>query len=322
MVERETLDRLKTMKVGVLMGGISNEREVSLESGAAALSALKRQGINAVGIDAGRDLLEKAAGEAIDIAFIALHGRYGEDGCAQGALELADIVYTGSGVQASAVAMSKTSTKKMLKAFEIATPDYQVFEKRSFNEKKMALWIHAPAVVKPANGGSSINVSICVKDEEIAPAITAAFESDDEVIVERFIDGALLAVGIVGQTVLPAIEIETKNGFYDYSSKYTPGATIYHIPARLKDEVLKEAQAITMKVHRELRCRGFSRSELIVDKQGKVWFIELNTIPGLTKTSLLPKAAGAAGISFDELVLTILEETIKDEKTRKRKNGA
>jgi len=316
MVKKESLAKLRAMKVGVLMGGISNEREVSLESGSAALSALKRQGINAVGIDAGRDLMEKAAGEEIDIAFIALHGRYGEDGCAQGALELADIPYTGSGVQASAVAMSKISTKKMLKAFEIATPEYQVFEKRSFNEKKMALSIRSPAVVKPANGGSSINVSICEKDEEIAPAITDAFESDDEVIVERFIDGALLAVGIVGQTVLPAVEIETKTGFYDYSSKYINGATAYHIPARLKEAVVKEAQEITMKVHRGLNCRGFSRSELIVDKQGKVWFIELNTIPGLTKTSLLPKAADAAGISFDELVLTILEETIKDEKAR------
>lgn len=316
MVERETLDKLRTMKVGVLMGGMSNEREVSLESGAAALSALERQGINAVGIDAGRDLLKKAAGEGIDIAFIALHGRYGEDGCAQGALELAGIPYTGSGVRGSAIAMSKTSTKKMIKALEIATPDYQVFRKNSFDEETMELSMRAPVVVKPANGGSSINVSICMSDEGIPPAIAAAFQSDDEVIAERFIDGSLITVGIVGQTVLPAIEIETKTGFYDYSSKYTPGNTVYHIPARLEDAIIKEARNITEKVHRELNCRGFSRSELIVDKQGKAWFIELNTIPGLTKTSLLPKAAGAAGISFDELILTILEETIKDEKTR------
>lgn len=307
---------MKTMKVGVLMGGMSNEREISLESGAAALSALGRQGIEAVGIDAGRDMLEKIASQGIDIAFIALHGRYGEDGCAQGALELADIPYTGSGVRASAIAMSKTSTKKMLKALEIATPDYQVFRKGSYDEKKTEVWMGAPAVVKPANGGSSINVSICMSDDKIAPAIASAFQSDDEVIAERFIDGALITVGIAGQVVLPAIEIETKTGFYDYSSKYTPGNTIYHIPARLDERIVKQAQDITMKVHRELNCRGFSRSELIVDKQGVAWLIELNTIPGLTKTSLLPKAAQAAGISFDELVLIILEETIKDEKTR------
>ncbi len=295
------------------MGGKSSEREVSLVSGAEVISSLERLGLDCVKIDLASDLCAVVKEEMIDIAFIALHGKYGEDGCVQGALETMGIAYTGSGVKASAMAMSKITTKIIAKAIGVDTPEWQVVRKNTVDEDIAKLGLVAPVVVKPDSAGSSIGVSICHDDNDIETAIRGALDSDDTVIVEKFIEGALVTIGIVGQRVLPPVEIETGSGFYDFNHKYTPGDTVYHTPARLQQKTLDRMSGLTMKIHRELGCAGMSRSEFIVDKHGKPWFLELNTIPGLTESSLLPKAAAAAGMSFDDLVLVILGEAVDDE---------
>lgn len=311
MDKQKALETIGRKKIGVLMGGLSEEREVSLKTGAAVLSSLERMGVDAVGMDAGRDIAFRLKDEAVDMAFIALHGRYGEDGCVQGMLEVMGVPYTGAGVAGSAIAMSKVLTKDILKSRGVATPDHVVVHKKGYGGSAGAAGMRAPVVVKPASGGSSINVSICLSDDEISPAIERAFDSGPEVIVERWVDGTLITVGIVGGKALPAIEIEAKEGFYDYRNKYTPGSTEYHIPARLDGATLDEAARMTMEVHEALGCAGVSRSEIIVDRAGKPWFIELNTIPGMTETSLLPKAAAHVGLTFDDLVMEILVEAVE-----------
>jgi D-alanine-D-alanine ligase len=301
--------QLKGKKVGVLMGGLSNEREVSLKTGSAILVSLKRLGMNAVGIDTGRDVCAKLAEEKVDIAFIALHGKYGEDGCVQGALAMMGIPFTGSGVAASAMAMNKRLTKLVCQASGVRTPGWREV-KNGMNLADTLACVKAPVVVKPASGGSSIGVSVCMSDEDIPPAVKKAFAEDREVIAEDFIEGPLITIGILGDMVFPPVEIEPANGFYDYSSKYTPGSTTYHIPARLPQATLDEACGMTMKIHTALGCKGATRSELIVGEDGLPWFLEINTIPGMTQTSLLPKAAAALGMSFDDLVLTMLMEAV------------
>ncbi|MDH5509934.1 MAG: D-alanine--D-alanine ligase [Nitrospinota bacterium] len=307
------MERLKEMKVGVLLGGLSNEREVSLNTGRAVIDSLKRMGVDCLEIDAGRDLAQRLVEEKIDLAFIALHGRYGEDGCVQGLLELMGIPYTGSTVAASAMAMSKRLSKVFAEAVGIPTPPYMVVRRKESKTDSVGAQMKPPVVVKPANGGSSVNVSICREAAEIAPAIERALTEDTEAMVEEFVAGPLLTVGVVGDLALPAIEIETIEGFYDYKSKYTPGNTVYHLPARLPQTTLVEAAQMALRAHRALGCRGQTRSDFIVGPGGKVWFIELNTIPGMTQTSLLPKAAAHAGISFDELVLDICGESLAED---------
>ncbi|MDP6770746.1 MAG: D-alanine--D-alanine ligase [Anaerolineales bacterium] len=299
------------LKVAVLMGGMSSEREISLLTGQAVLDALKRIGVDAVPVEADRDAVEKVKQAEVDIVFIALHGRYGEDGCVQGALELAGIPYTGSGVAASAIAMGKVLTKDICRAHSVPTPDYHLFSSNISEEELINIGVNMPIVVKPANGGSSIGITICEKQEQVFPAIIKAFEFDTEVLLEQFIRGPLITIGIVADTVLPAIEIEPKLGFYDYDNKYTAGATDYHIPAKVSRKIEQEAIEMTLTVHRALGCKGMSRSEVIVDGSDKCWFIEINTIPGMTETSLLPKAALQKGISFDGLVKMILQEALE-----------
>ena len=254
-------------------------------------------------------MVERTRASGAGLAYLALHGRYGEDGCVQGALELAGIPYTGSGVAASAMAMSKTITKLVARGAGVASPEYETLRA---GDDPARLALGAPCVVKPANGGSSIGVTICMEAGAIAPAVRTAFEYDGEVIAERFIEGTLITVGIIGARVLPPIEIETVGGFYDFAHKYTAGRTVYHCPARLEAGIASEAQAMTMAMSRALGCRGMSRSELIVDRAGKPWFIELNTIPGMTELSLLPMGARAVGMSFDEMTLAIIKEALGD----------
>lgn len=305
MEAKEALGRLEGVRIGVLMGGMSSEREVSLGTGAAVLESLGRLGLSAVGIDAGRDLCRRVEEEKIDMAFIALHGRYGEDGCVQGALELLGVPYTGSGVAASALAMNKPLAKTLARAAGLDTPDWTIV--RAVDEKVIAD-MEPPVVVKPAASGSSIGVTICRERGHVAPAIEEALREGGAAMVEDFVEGRLVTVGILGDMALPPIEIEAASGFYDYDSKYTPGRSRYHVPARLGAAALERVGEAAMNAHRTLGCAGFSRSELIVDDAGRAWFLELNTIPGMTKTSLLPMAARAAGLSFDDLALTILKE--------------
>jgi D-alanine-D-alanine ligase len=303
--------QLKGKKIGVLMGGMSNEREVSLKTGAAILASLERLGMNAVGIDAGRDVCAQLVKKKVEIAFIALHGKYGEDGCVQGALTMMGIPYTGAGVAASAMAMNKRVTKLVCHSAGVRTPGWKDIVKGASLAQTLAS-VKAPVVVKPTSSGSSIGVSICLADADIEPAVNKAFEEDREVIIEDFVGGPLITVGILGDMIFPPIEIEPVNGFYDYANKYTPGGAIYHIPARLPKTALDEACQMSMKIHTALGCRGATRSELIVDKDGLPWFLEINTIPGMTQTSLLPKGAAALGMSFDDLVLTMLMEAVDD----------
>jgi D-alanine-D-alanine ligase len=297
----------KKKRIGVMMGGLSREREISLRTGKAILKALIEKGYNASAIDVGQDIAETLVKEKIEIAFIALHGRFGEDGTIQGMLELTRIPYTGSGVLASALALHKIMAKKFFLCENIPTPTYEVFlreeiEKNSPRTTSLPL----PVVVKPAREGSTIGVSIVRSEEELVPALKGAGRYDEEILVEEFMKGKEITVGILEDIPLPVIEIVPKSGFYDYHAKYTKGETQYIIPARIRREKYLYAQEISLKAFQVLGCSGCARVDLMTDEDENPFVIDVNTMPGMTETSLLPKAAGYAGISFEELVERIL----------------
>ncbi len=298
---------IKRKKVAVLMGGLSKEREVSLKTGKAILKALLAKGYNAVCIDVGFDVAEKLVKEKIEGAFIALHGKFGEDGTLQGMLELMRIPYTGSGVLASALALHKVVSKKLFLQEGIPTPRYEVFLKEEVEKdplKQMSLPL--PVVVKPAREGSTIGVSIVREESEIRLALKTAAKYDREILVEEFIKGKEVTVAVLDGLPLPIIEIVPKSGFYDYHSKYTKGETEYIIPARLPREKYLAAQEISLKAYRALGCAGCVRVDLMTDEEDRPYVIDVNTMPGMTETSLVPKAAGYAGIAFEDLAERIL----------------
>lgn len=294
-------------KIAVLMGGLSAEREVSLRTGGAVLRSLLASGLDAVGIDVGRDLPGQLAEAGARAAFIALHGRHGEDGTVQGLLELLHIPYTGSGVLASSVAMNKLVTKQILLHHGVATPAFTVFragdDRAAFLNREWTL----PQVVKPAREGSTIGISIVRVATDFAAGLDEALRHDDLVLVEEFIAGAEVTVGVLDDVALPVIQVVPKGGFYDYQSKYTPGQTEYLLPAPLPADITRRLQMEAVAACRALACRGAARVDFIV-RGAELFCLEVNTIPGMTETSLLPKAAAAAGISFDELVLRILAD--------------
>jgi len=298
---------IKKKRIGVMMGGRSREREISLKTGKAILKALTEKGYAATAIDVGDDIAEKLVKEKIECAFLALHGRFGEDGTVQGMLELMRIPYTGSGVLASALAMHKVMSKKFFLFEKIPTPRYEVFQrekiKRGLPERAS---LPLPVVVKPAREGSTIGVSIVRKGEELGPALTKAAEYDEEILVEEFMKGKLITVGILENIPLPVIEIAPKSGFYDYHSKYTKGETQYILPARIPREKYLYAQEISLRAFQELDCSGVARVDLMTDENENPFVIEINTMPGMTETSLLPMAANYAGIPFEDLVERIL----------------
>jgi D-alanine-D-alanine ligase len=297
----------KKKKIGVMMGGLSREREISLRTGKAILRALTEKGYQALAIDVSRDIAESLIKEKIDIAFIALHGRFGEDGTIQGMLELMRIPYTGSGVLASALALHKIMAKKFFLCENIPTPTYEVFQREEIEKNPpRTASLPLPLVVKPAREGSTIGVSIVRKEEELAPALKEAGKYDEEILVEEFMKGKEITVGILEDIPLPIIEIAPKSGFYDYHSKYTKGETEYIIPARIPREKYLYAQEVSLKAFQVLGCSGCARVDLMTDEDGNPFVIDVNTMPGMTETSLLPKAAGYAGISFEDLVERIL----------------
>jgi D-alanine-D-alanine ligase len=297
----------KKKKIGVMMGGLSREREISLRTGKAILRALTEKGYQALAIDVSRDIAESLIKEKIDIAFIALHGRFGEDGTIQGMLELMRIPYTGSGVLASALALHKIMAKKFFLCENIPTPTYEVFQREEIEKNPpRTASLPLPLVVKPAREGSTIGVSIVRKEEELAPALKEAGKYDEEILVEEFMKGKEITVGILENIPLPIIEIAPKSGFYDYHSKYTKGETEYIIPARIPREKYLYAQEVSLKAFQVLGCSGCARVDLMTDEDGNPFVIDVNTMPGMTETSLLPKAAGYAGISFEDLVERIL----------------
>jgi D-alanine-D-alanine ligase len=284
------------------MGGLSSERDVSLRTGEAILAALVDRGHDAVPIYVDRDVDVALRQERIDVAFIALHGRWGEDGCIQGLLETLGIPYTGSDVLASALAMHKGKAKELFRLHNLPTPAYYTM---CADDAADLTAMHGdfgfPCVVKPIREGSSVGIGICKSMDELAAAVERALCFDDELLVERFIAGREVSVAILGDRAIGAVEIAPRSGFYDYGNKYTKGATDYFVPPRLSPERYRGVLAQALRAHMALACRGVTRVDMIVSDSGNEFILEVNTVPGLTPTSLLPKIADTAGISFGEL---------------------
>ena len=299
-------------KVAVLMGGTSAEREVSLKSGAAVLKALRQRGVDAHGIDVAADALAQLQAGGFDRAFIILHGRGGEDGTMQGALELLGLPYTGSEVLASAVGMDKWRTKLLWQAAGLPVPDYALLEAGSdFAAVEQQLGL--PLFVKPANEGSSVGISKVSKPGELATAYRKAAQHDALVLAERFVGGGEYTVAILGEQVLPVVKIEPSGEFYDYEAKYQSDTTRYLCPCGLSAEKEAEIQALARKAFEVLGCRGWGRIDILLDESGNPYLLEANTLPGMTDHSLVPMAAKAAGIGFDELVWRILELSMQQD---------
>ena len=308
------------MKVAVLKGGPSLERQVSLRSGARVEDALQRLGHDVVAIDVGSDLVLRLREAAPDVAFVALHGRGGEDGTVQELLEILGIPYTGSGLLACIRAMDKVLTKHLLVANGIPTPEFFAFSETAFRELGAADALPAmeerldfPIVVKPAAQGSALGVKFARTAGDVPAALVAAFSYDSRVILERHIDGRDLAVSVIegpdGPEALPIVEaVPREEEFYDFEARYEIGRTEFVCPAALPGEVARRTQEIALDTYRLLGCYGFARVDLMLDESaGDAMVIDVNAIPGLTETSLLPQAAEAAGIGFDDLIGRILE---------------
>lgn len=292
-------------KVAVLLGGKSAEREVSLKSGNAVLAALKRGGVDAHAFDPAERELSELKQERFDRAFIMLHGRYGEDGTVQGALELMGIPYTGSGVMASAIGMDKWRTKLVWQAAGIPVTDFELLDENS-DWDAVVRHLGLPIFVKPANEGSSVGISKVKRVEDLPAAYELAAKYDRLVLAERFIDGQEVQFPILGDRVLPSIRIETSHEFYDYDAKYLADDTRYTCPG-LPEEMERKLADVVLRSFKVLGCDGWGRVDLIIDRSGQPYFLEMNTLPGMTDHSLVPMSAKAAGIGFDELVLKILE---------------
>lgn len=300
------------IRVAVLKGGTSAEREVSLNTGAQVSAALAQRGFNVVEIDTGDDgFIETLARSGAQAVFICLHGRFGEDGTVQGLCELLGVPYVGSGVLASALAMDKVMSKHFYACASIPTPDYVALVRgQEFDTAKIVQQVGAKSVVKPANEGSAIGVTIVHEPAELPAAIGHAFTFDRHVLVERFVEGVEVTVGVLGNEhpfALPTLEIVPEHEFYDYESKYLPGMSRHIIPARIPEHARAECERLAVEAHVALGCRGMSRSDLIVPAEGEAMLLETNTIPGMTTTSLLPDAARAAGIEFPDLCERLVE---------------
>ena len=293
-------------KVAVLLGGKSAEREVSLKSGAMILKALQSRGVDAHAFDPAERGLDALMKENFARVFIALHGRFGEDGTLQGILEWLGLPYTGSGVLASALAMDKPRTKHIWQSEGLPTPPYELLDSKS-NFKAIAKRLGLPLMVKPASEGSSIGMSKVRAAGKLEDAYKLAAKYDRVVIAEKFVDGTELTVGILGEQALPIIKLETPRDFYDYDAKYIADDTRYLIPCGLSEKKEKEVQALCMKAFRTLGCQGWGRADLMLNRQGRPYLLEVNTAPGMTDHSLVPMAARAAGLSYPDLCLRILE---------------
>jgi D-alanine-D-alanine ligase len=293
-------------KVAVLLGGRSAEREVSLKSGGMVLAALKRKGVDAHAFDPAEKSIELLRKERFDRAFIALHGRFGEDGTMQAILEWLGIPYTGSGVLASALAMDKLRTKRIWAAEKLPTAPWEVLTKDS-NFRIAARRLGTPLFVKPASEGSSVGMSKVKRPGDLEEAFALAVNYDPVVLAEKFIDGPELTCAIVGERVLPIIRIETPREFYDYEAKYLANDTRYLIPCGLTKKKEEELQALCLRAFEAIGCRGWGRVDLMLDKRGRPYLLEINTSPGMTDHSLVPMAAKAVGVSYEDLCVKILE---------------
>lgn len=304
------MDVKKTFgKVAVLMGGTSAEREISLDSGTAVLDALLRAGVDAEGVDWKGGIPEQLINKKVDRVFNALHGRGGEDGVIQGVLEALDLPYTGSGVQGSALSMDKQRTKQIWSAVGILTPGFLAPVDEP-NAEDVVEKLGLPLMIKPAREGSSCGASKVDKVEQLIPAWRLAKEFDDSVLIEQWISGSEYTVGILNGEVLPIIKLETPRGFYDYDAKYKLNSTQYICPCGLAEEIEKSIKKECLRAFDVVNCSGWGRVDLMMNESGDVYFIEVNTVPGMTSHSLVPMAAKHYGYDFDELVIKILETSL------------
>lgn len=297
---------MKDKKIAVLMGGLSAERDVSLKSGLAVHQALLGLGYDSTAIDVRHEVAAMLRDERIEVAFIALHGRYGEDGCIQGLLELLQIPYTGSGVLASALAMHKLYSKQAFAAAGLTITPYAAVRKgESCNAA--ALPFGLPVVVKPVQEGSSVGVSIVRQADQLQTALDEAFQYDELVLVEQYVKGREVQVGILDNQPIGAIEIVPKKEFYDFEAKYSDGMAEHFFPARLDAALYEKVQQLGLQAHQALGCDGYCRVDFLVTEAGDCYLLEVNTLPGMTALSLLPEIAQkGAGLSFPQLVERIL----------------
>lgn len=292
-------------KVAVLMGGVAAEREISLKSGAAVAKALQSSGIDAQAIDVTKveELVEIS--QNFDRAFIALHGRWGEDGQVQAILQSLNMPFTGSKMAASAIAMDKLRAKWLWRGLGLPTPDFvyvseqQPLDKETFN-------LDFPVIVKPVREGSSIGMRKVESFSDLVDAVAYAQEYDQEVLIEQWITGREFTVGVLNNQALPAIELKTQHDFYDFSAKYQSGDTQYICPVDLEPDLVAKIESLVLKAFQAIGAKGWGRMDLMLDEHNQIWLIELNTVPGMTDHSLVPKAAKQAGLSFEQLVVEIL----------------
>ena len=304
------------IRVALLAGGRSGEREISLASAEGAGTALREAGFPVVQLDpAVPDDLKRLLEEPFDVAFLCLHGKLGEDGTIQGMLELLDIPYTGPGVWSSATAMDKSRTKTFYREHGVNTPPATtLYRDQDYDVDALLQEYGLPLVVKPGTEGSALGVAIVTKPEDIKSAIDQAFSLDNQILIEKYIEGTELTVAVLGNSepyALPVIQIIPQNEFYDFESKYAPGGSQHLCPAPLDEATTKVVQDMAVAAHRCLECKGMSRTDIFLDTEGTPWALETNTIPGMTSTSLLPDAARAAGISFPELCTRLIEYALE-----------
>ena len=298
-------------KVAVLFGGESAEREVSLNSGKAVLESLQKQGVDAHAFDPKGQDVHLISELNFDRVFIVLHGRGGEDGSLQGALNYMGMPFTGSGAQGSAFAMDKVRSKYLFLGANIPTAPFVVVHKGDeFDCQQILTQLNNKVMVKPANEGSSIGMTEAHNVEELLAAIELAFTYDEEVLIEQWVTGREVTVSIVNGKALPVIEMRTPHQFYDYDAKYLSGDTEYLCPAPLDEELTKTIQDVAVKAFRIVGAKSWGRVDIIIGQNGDINVLEVNTVPGMTETSLVPKAAAAAGMNFEQLVLGILTDSM------------
>ncbi len=296
--------------IGILYGGISAEKEISIKSSAAVNKACKELGYKTILLELDgnlHNLIPKL--KRIDFVFIALHGGKGENGVIQGLLDSLNIPYNGSGVLASSLGMEKSLTKQLAKSSGIQTPFWKIF--KDINNSKEYIPTKYPVVVKPSADGSTIGLTIVKEQKELTGAIELANKYDGHIMIEDYIEGRELTVTVIGQKVYPIVEIIPKHKYYDYECKYQKGMSEYICPAILSDELTDKIQNIALNIFNILQCSGYARADFILDKRNNPWFLEINTLPGMTATSLVPKSAMAVGISFNYLIQMIIDEALK-----------
>ncbi len=299
-------DKKEFGKVAVLMGGLSAEREISLLSGSAVLASLKNSGVDAHGVDVDENIVDKLSGGGYQQAFIILHGRGGEDGTIQGLLETMQLPYTGSGVMASSISMDKLKTKQIWMAMGLPTPEFHILDSAQSCEQALDT-LGLPLIIKPVLEGSSIGMSKVENSEELVPAWKIAQQCGGTVIAERWIEGEEYTAAVLDDQVLPMIKLKTAHKFYDYEAKYEADDTQYICPCGLSEEREAEYASLMTKAFDAVEAESWGRVDFMVDANNQPWLIEVNTVPGMTSHSLVPMAANQAGLSFDDLVLTILK---------------